>query len=262
MPRTLDQEAFIGVLSHELRTPVTTIYGGAQLLATKDLSDGRRRALAADVGQEAERLYRIVEDLVALLRSERGDLTPAREPVALGRLIAAAVDHELSRNPDLRILYLGSSDAAADEADTGLLAHVVRNLLDNAVRYSANGSPIEVIVDTEGDEVVVRVLDRGPGPSEPDRSDLIDPGGTPAALAGGSARLLLQAHTDKSQPLYLDRCALTSGRRRSPAQRGEARQLFHIARLALAQFCLPPPMARKHRARRARRQEEYEFDFS
>jgi two-component system sensor histidine kinase KdpD len=193
LSRTLDQEAFIGVLSHELRTPVTTIYGGAQILATKDLPDGRRRALAADVGQEAERLYRIVEDLVALLRSECGDLTPAREPVALGRLIAAAVDHELARNPDLRILYLGTSDAAADDADTGLLEHIVRNLLDNAVRYSAKGSPIEVIVDTEGDEVVVRVLDRGPGLSEPDRRDLIDPGVTPAALAGGGLGLFVAA---------------------------------------------------------------------
>src|SRR5271165_1097907 len=84
-----------------------------------------------------------------------------------------------------------------------------------------------------------------------------DPWGFSAILS-----LLLQAHTDKSQPLYLDRCVLTSERRRSPAQRAEARQLFHIARLALAQFCLPLPMARKHRARRARRQEEYEFDFS
>lgn len=193
LPRTLDQDAFIGVLSHELRTPVTTIYGGAQLLATKDLSDGRRRALAADVGEEAERLYRIVEDLVALLRSERGDLKPAREPVAVGRLVAAAIDHELARNPDLQILHPRTSDAAAEEADTGLLAHVVRNLLDNAVRYSAPGSPIEVIVETERDEVVVRVLDRGPGPSDPDRHDLIDPGGTPAALAGGGLGLFVAA---------------------------------------------------------------------
>src|SRR5271157_3955787 len=89
----------------------------------------------------------------------------------------------------------------------------------------------------------------------------------PADRSGVSVvlSLLLQAHTDKSQPLYLGRCALTFGRRRSPAQCAEARQLFHLARLALAQFCLPPPMARKHRARRARRarrQEEYEFDFS
>jgi signal transduction histidine kinase len=192
LPRTLDHEAFLGVLSHELRTPVTTIYGGAQILATRDLPDSRRRALAADVGSEAERLYRIVEDLVALLRSERGGLHSAREPVALGPMIAAAVEHELARNPDVRIRYLGTSDATADEADEDLVGHVVRNLLDNATRYSTNGAPIEVIVDIEGDEIVVRVLDGGPEPSNHDR-DSIDPRATPAGLSGGGLGLFVAA---------------------------------------------------------------------
>lgn len=189
----MDQEAFLGVLSHELRTPVTTIYGGAQILATRDLPDSCRRALATDVRIEAERLYRIVEDLVALLRSERGDLHPAQEPVAIGRLIATAVEHELGRNPGLRIHYLGASDAAAEEADEGLLGHIVRNLLDNAIRYTAEGAAIEVIVDIEGDEVVVRVLDRDPEPGATDRGDHLDPAGTRAGLSGGGLGLLVAA---------------------------------------------------------------------
>ena len=181
------------MLSHELRTPVTTIYGGAQILATRDLPDARRRALAADVGAEAERLFRIVEDLVALLRSERGDLRPAREPVPLGRIIAAAVEHELGRNPDLRIRYLGPSDAAAEEADEALIGHVVRNLLDNATRYSPVGGLIEVIVAVEPKEVIVRVLDRGPGPTNHERGDVIDPSETRAGLAGGGLGLFVAA---------------------------------------------------------------------
>jgi K+-sensing histidine kinase KdpD len=193
LPRALDEEAFLGVLSHELRTPVTTIYGGAQILATHDLPEARRRALAADVGAEAERLYRIVEDLVALLRSERGDLQPAREPVPLGRMIAAAVEHELGRNPDLRIRYLGPSDAAAEEADEALIGHVVRNLLGNAIRYSPLGATVEVIVDVEPMAVNVRVLDRGPDPNEQERRDLIDPSGTPAGLSGGGLGLFVAA---------------------------------------------------------------------
>jgi signal transduction histidine kinase len=203
LPRALDQEAFLGVLSHELRTPVTTIYGGAQILATRDLPDSRRRALAADVGTEAERLYRIVEDLVALLRTERGDLRPAREPVAVGRLIATAVEYELGRNPRLRIRYLGASDAAAEEADEALLGHIVRNLLDNAIRYTAEGATIEVVVDIEGDEVVVRFLDQGPEPGDADRRDHIDPADTRAGLSGGglglfAAARLLQAMNGRS----------------------------------------------------------------
>lgn len=198
LPRTLDEEAFLGVLSHELRTPVTTIYGGAQILATRELPESRRRALAADVGAEAERLYRIVEDLVAMLRSERGDLRPAREPVAVGRMVGAAVEHESVRNPDLSIRYVGPEDAAADEADEALFGHVVRNLMDNAIRYSPIGASVEVVVDVELREVapsglVVRVLDQGPEPNEQDRRDLIDPAAPRAGLSGGGLGLFVAA---------------------------------------------------------------------
>jgi two-component system sensor histidine kinase KdpD len=198
LPKTLDHEAFLGVLSHELRTPVTTIYGGARLLATLDLPDARRRSLANDVGQEAERLYRIVEDLVALLRTERGDLESAREPVAVGRLIAGAIEREHERNPGIRIGFLGPSDAAAEEADEALLDHVVRNLLDNAIRYSPEGAPIEVVVDFAHDKVRVRVLDLGPPPSEHDRYDMTDPGVTRAGLPGGGLGLFVAARLVKA----------------------------------------------------------------
>jgi signal transduction histidine kinase len=187
----MDQEAFLGVLSHELRTPVTTIYGGAQLLATRDLPDSRRRALASDVGQEAERLYRIVEDLVVLLRSERGELRSAGEPVAIGRLIAAAVERELERNPGLKIRYLGASDAATDLADETLITHAVRNLLDNAIRNANDRGPVEIVVDIEGEEVIVRVLDRGLDPIDRAPGDRIDPAGTPAGRSGGGLGLFV-----------------------------------------------------------------------
>src|SRR6478752_5495649 len=64
--REPDRRAFLDILSHELRTPVTTIYGGAKLLATGTLDRNQRLALAADVATEAERLHGLVEDLVVL----------------------------------------------------------------------------------------------------------------------------------------------------------------------------------------------------
>jgi signal transduction histidine kinase len=108
-------------------------------------------------------------------------------------MIAGAVEHELARNPGLRIRYLGPSDAAAEEADEGLIGHVVRNLLDNAIRYSPIGGTVEVIVDVEPGEVVVRVLDQGPGPNDHDRRDLIDPSATRAGLSGGGLSLFVAA---------------------------------------------------------------------
>jgi K+-sensing histidine kinase KdpD len=160
-----DREAFLDILSHELRTPVTTIYGGAQLLATKDLSKDRRRALAADVRVEADRLYSLVEDLVILVRSERDGIRPVGEPVAIGHLIIAAIEREIIRHPDVQIRFLGDRDATADRADEVLVTHVVRNLLDNAVRYGGTAGPIEVIVGGSPTEVTVRVIDRGESPN-------------------------------------------------------------------------------------------------
>jgi signal transduction histidine kinase len=193
LPGTLGDDGFLGVLSHELRTPVTTIYGGAQLLASRDLPEARRRALASDVGQEAERLYWIVEDIMVLARSERGELRSADEPVAVGRLIASAVERELARNPGLQIRYLGASDAAAEQADELLITHAVRNLLDNAIRNARGRGPVEVVVDTEPEEVVVRVLDRGSAPTGQEMPGRIDPSGTRAGRAGGGLGLFVAA---------------------------------------------------------------------
>src|SRR6186997_1093962 len=159
-----DRQAFLDILSHELRTPVTTIYGGAQLLAKRDLKSDRRLALAEDVRTEADRLYRLVEDLVILVQSERDGIRPVGEPVAVGRLVSAAIEREVMRHPGVRIAFLGASDAAADGADEVMVTHVIRNLLDNAIRYGGREGPIEVVVEVTPAEVAVRVNDRGSAP--------------------------------------------------------------------------------------------------
>ncbi len=162
-----DRQAFLDILSHELRTPVTTIYGGAQLLAKRELTSDRRLALAEDVRAEADRLYRLVEDLVILVHSERDGIRPVGEPVAVGRLVSAAIEREVVRHPGVRIALLGANDAAADGADEVMVTHVIRNLLDNAIRYGGSKGPIEVVVEVTTGEVAVRVNDRGTAP-EPD----------------------------------------------------------------------------------------------
>ena len=162
-----DRQAFLDILSHEMRTPVTTIYGGAELLAKHELEPDRRKTLAEDVRVEADRLYRLVEDLVILVNSERDALRPVGEPVAVGRLVSAAIEREVDHHPGVKIAFLGSSDATAEGADEEMVTHVIRNLLDNAVRYGAQAGPIEVVVEVTPAEVAVRVNDKGAAP-EPD----------------------------------------------------------------------------------------------
>jgi K+-sensing histidine kinase KdpD len=162
----LGRDAFLDIVAHELRTPVTTIYGGAQLLATRDLSDTRRRAVAADIRSEADRLYRLVEDLVVLVRSEPDGLRPVGEPIAFGHLVERAIEQMVALHTGTRVRFLGTRDAAADGADEVLVMHVLRNLLDNAVRYGADGEPIEVIVSGSPTEVAARIIHHGGQPTE------------------------------------------------------------------------------------------------
>jgi K+-sensing histidine kinase KdpD len=178
-----DREAFLDILSHELRTPVTTIYGGAQLLATRELPPARSRALAEDVRQEADRLYRVVEDLVILARSERDGIRPVGEPVAVGHVVIDAIEREIARHPTVQIRLLGGVDAAAEGADEIMVTHVVRNLLDNAIRYGGEGKPVEVIVEGTADEVAVRVIDRGTPPDSEHEAFALS-GERPSTAAG------------------------------------------------------------------------------
>ena len=92
------RETFIGVLSHELRTPVTTIFGGAKLLAraTSTLDEETTRGIFRDIHEEAERLQRLVEDVVALNRfgDEDGEIGCGAGPPPAARAAGRRVGGE------------------------------------------------------------------------------------------------------------------------------------------------------------------------
>ena len=164
------REAFIGVISHELRTPITTIYGLSKMLRH------RREALAPDVqGQaiedieaEADRLFRLVEDLLVLSRAERGRVDIAREPILLGHVLRRSTEAESARWPTRRFtldVHPGLPPVLGEET---YVEQVVRNLLTNAAKYSSPDSTIAVVARAKDGEVVVRVLDEGVGITDED----------------------------------------------------------------------------------------------
>jgi signal transduction histidine kinase len=161
------QEAFISVISHELRTPITTILAGSRLLR-RQIGDGPvdtevASDLAADIEAEADRLFRIVEDLLVLSRLERRNLLISQEPVHVAHLVERVVASEARRWPSHRFVTPGRVNVGVVRGEETYIEQVLRNLLANAAKYSPAGSTVEVLVDDHPDGVAVRVLDDGPG---------------------------------------------------------------------------------------------------
>ena len=158
------RDTFIGVLSHELRTPVTTIYAGAKVLSRPGtLSDETRQEIFDDIVVESERLHRLVEDVVAMTRfgEEGGDV--GAEPVLLQRLLPAVVASEDVRWPGVSFELIVAPGLPTVIADPTYVEQVIRNLLSNAAKYGGPGASVMARVEVVGDEVQVRIVDDGPG---------------------------------------------------------------------------------------------------
>ncbi|MFL5725674.1 MAG: ATP-binding protein [Chloroflexota bacterium] len=164
------QEAFISVISHELRTPITTILAGSRLLR-RQLGDARvsedlTGELAEDIEAEADRLFRIVEDLLVLSRLERRNLLIAQEPVHVVHLVDRVLASEAKRWPSHTFVPPDRSSrrlVGVVRGEETYIEQVLRNLLANAAKYSPSDSTVEVVVEQGADDVAVRVLDDGPG---------------------------------------------------------------------------------------------------
>jgi signal transduction histidine kinase len=159
------REAFIGVISHELRTPITTIYGLSKMLRQRleSLAPEVRDQAIGDVEAEADRLYRLVEDLLVLSRAERGRVEIALEPIVLGHVLRRAIDGEGARWPTRRFVLDAEGAVPLVLGEETYVEQVVRNLLTNAAKYSELGAPVTVRVEPGDQEVVIRVLDEGIG---------------------------------------------------------------------------------------------------
>jgi hypothetical protein len=165
------RDAFVGILSHELRTPITSIYAASTLLGRPGLDEARRAELVTDVSEEAERLRRLVEDLLVLAKSERGQIPVQLEPVLIQHVLRRVCEEEQRLRPDLKITVAVERPVPVARAEEALVVQVAHNLLGNAAKYGPADGVIEVIVDAEDDWPRVRILDRGPGvdPFEADR---------------------------------------------------------------------------------------------
>jgi len=170
------RDAFTGVISHELRTPITTIYGMSHVLRQRHTSMDTVALHQAieDIEGEADRLRRLAEDLLILSRAEGGRLDLAQDPLVLAHIVRRAVESEAGRWPNHQFeprLPPGLPLVVGEELYVG---QVMQNLLSNAAKYSEAGTTIEVVSAIEDGGGTVRVYDEGDGLADETREHVFE----------------------------------------------------------------------------------------
>lgn len=158
-----DPRGVAEALSHQLRTPLTAIYAGSKILSRPGppLSESTVREVSAAIGAEAERLKRVVEDLVvAALPTGR---MVGGEPLLLGHLLPVIVAHEGERSPDARFELSIPEQLPAVRGDEVYVEQVVRNLLANATQFGPPDGLVTIRAAERSGAVEVRIADQGPG---------------------------------------------------------------------------------------------------
>ncbi len=155
---------FVATVSHELRTPLTAIVGYAELLQSHwaQLTDEERLERIDRIVASANRQQRLVEDLLILSRLEIGALAPKVRTILLGSLIERAADEVRSSYHGQQIAVEGPSWLQV-QADPDRSVQVLVNIMDNAAKYSPEGSPVHIRFVKEGDTAIVLVRDEGAG---------------------------------------------------------------------------------------------------
>jgi signal transduction histidine kinase len=154
----------ITTVSHELRTPVTAIYGAARTLDRADELDGEtREQLLGVIAGESERLAKITSDILTTETLAAGLVSLAPEPLDLHEAAAEAVAAAQARAGDRDVRLAAPDEPLTLNADRNRVQQVLTNLLDNAVKYSPDGSAVEVLLERVDGSVRVVVADQGLG---------------------------------------------------------------------------------------------------
>jgi len=166
--------ALLAALSHDLRTPLASIKASVSTLRQTDiqLSNEDRADLLATVEEGADRLDRLISNLLDMTRVNTGTLRPSLRPVSLDE-VAPLVVRDVDDGERLRLEI--DEKLPFVVADAALLERALANLVTNALRYSPRGWPPALRAHVAGDVMHVDVIDHGPGVSDDDRARLFQP---------------------------------------------------------------------------------------
>jgi two-component system phosphate regulon sensor histidine kinase PhoR len=155
---------FVANASHELRTPLSAITGYVETLSESNVDAETRKRFLGIVQREAQRMQSLVEDLMTLSHVEAEKHDRPSQEIDLGRLAARVVGEVSSLQGKERVEVAGSEPGAVILGDATQLEQVLRNLIDNALKYGDPEQPVRVSVSRDGGRRInLAVNDRGPG---------------------------------------------------------------------------------------------------
>jgi two-component system CheB/CheR fusion protein len=174
---TRNKDAFLAVLSHELRNPLSPIRHGVHLLSIDETLGERAREVVPVIERQVEHLCRLVDDLLDLTRISAGKIHLKRERLELGEIVRRTMDAYRRSFEERRIRLEArfSSDLLWVDGDRTRLAQVLGNLLGNAAKFTPRDGRVDVLIQRRGEQVEIAVRDTGVGIERELREKLFRP---------------------------------------------------------------------------------------
>ncbi len=179
-------------ISHDLRTPLTSISGNASnLLANEESFDkATRHQIYRDIYNDSLWLINLVENLLSVTRITKGEIQLHLTAELMDEVVAEALRHVGRQSAEHTIRVISSDDLILAKIDAKLMVQVVINIVDNAIKYTPPGSTITISTEKRQDKVVVKIADDGPGVPDEAKPRIFDMFYTGAGKIADSRRSL------------------------------------------------------------------------
>ena len=197
------KSAMLDAVAHDFRNPLNSVKLAATTLLSVSGDNPARLEMLNIINEEADRMDRLIDEAVQMARVAAGELSPHAAPCNLANLVPDAVAEmgERARRRPIRISFPETLPPA--RCDATMIRSVLKQLLGNAVKYTPDGSPLQVSGELRDDTIVVDVIDHGPGVAEDERERIFErycrgraarPGTRGTGLGLASARSIVRAH--------------------------------------------------------------------
>jgi two-component system sensor histidine kinase KdpD len=166
------KSALLDSLAHDIKTPLTSIKAAVTSLLGNPA--GSDHELLTIINEEADRLNQLAAEVVAMARIEAGKLHLEKQPVAVPDIISGALAELPGSLKGRRFTLQVPANLPPAEADSEFVQQVVKQFVENALKYSPDGAPISISAELQGGKIVIGVADRGPGIEENERARIFD----------------------------------------------------------------------------------------